>query len=96
MTDKQKKQIRAMRMQGFGYCAIAKELGLKENNVQSFCKYNGLSGDPSLISVNYMIWCEQHNRCLTCGIRLTQPRTGRRKKFCSGRCRTRYCRENKT
>ena len=95
MTELQKMQIRTMRMQGIGYHAIAKELCLKENQVQLFCKAHGLAGDNNLVRLNYPIWCQQNNRCPVCGAKISQPETGRRKKFCSGRCRTRYCREQK-
>lgn len=95
MTDLQKEKIRAMRMHGIGYHVIAKELCLRENQVQLFCKAHGLAGDNHLVRLNYPVWCEQNNRCLVCGVKLKQPKTGRRKKFCSGRCRTRFCRESK-
>ena len=95
MTDSQKHQVRAMRMQSIGYKAIARSLGLKINQVQLFCKAHGLAGDNHLVDVNYQIWCQQNSRCPICGAKISQPKTGRRKKFCSGRCRTRYCREQK-
>ncbi len=95
MTQTQKTQIRIMRMQGMGYHVIAKELCLKENQVQLFCKTHGLAGDSDLVRLNYPVWCKQNNRCPICGTKIDQPQTGRKKKFCSGRCRTRYCREQK-
>ena len=91
MTETQKEQIRAMRMQGIGYRLIANELGLKINQVQLFCKAHGLAGPGELTRLNYPIWCEQNGRCPICGEKIIQPKTGRRKRFCSGRCRTRYC-----
>ena len=48
MTDAQKEQVRAMRMQGIGYRLIAKSLGLKINQVQLFCKAHGLAGKGEL------------------------------------------------
>ncbi len=57
MTEMQKEQIRAMRMQGIGYRAIAKAMGLKINQVQLFCKANGLAGTGELANLNYPIWC---------------------------------------
>ena len=85
MTDAQKEQVRAMRMQGIGYRLIAKSLGLKINQVQLFCKAHGLAGNRELARLN----------CPVCGAKVTQPETGRRKRFCSGRCRTRYYRMKK-
>lgn len=95
MTDEQKEKIRSMRMQGMGYHVIAKELCLKENQVQLFCKMHGLAGDSDLVRLNYPVWCKQNNRCPICGTKINQPQTGRKKKFCFGRCRTRSCREQK-
>ncbi len=92
MTDAQKEQVRAMRMQGIGYRLIAKSLGLKINQVQLFCKSHGLAGNGELVKLNYPIWCKENNRCILCGRKLKQPGRGRRKQFCDGRCRTRYCR----
>lgn len=95
MTESQKAQIRAMRMNGIGYRTIAKSLGLKVNQVQLFGKAHGLAGPAELTRMNYPIWCRKNNRCPICGTKKTQPVTGRRRKFCSGRCRTRYYRERR-
>ena len=95
MTDAQKEQVRAMRMQGIGYRTIAKTLGLRTDQVQLFCKTHGLAGNGDLARLNYPIWCVQSGCCPVCGRKIVQPKTGRRKRFCSGRCRTRYCLMNK-
>ena len=95
MTDAQKEQVRAMRMQGIGYRLIAKSLGLKINQVQLFCKAHGLAGKGELAQLNYPIWCQQNSRCPVCGAKVTQLGIGRRKRFCPGRRRTRYYRIKK-
>lgn len=95
MTDKQREEIRKMRLSGLGYKIIAELLDLGENNIYAYCKTHGLSGSAELIKLNYPIWCQQNSRCMICGVKIIQPKTGRRKKFCSGRCRTKYCREKK-
>ena len=92
MTDAQKELIRAMRLQGIGYKAIARDLHLRRNQVQLYCKTHGLGGDGNLVRLNYVIWCEKTGHCLYCGTELKQPDRGRRKKFCSGKCRTAWCR----
>jgi len=91
MTETQKEQILSMRMQGIGYRIIGKMLNLNENLVQLYCKAHGLAGDGNLVMLNHDIWCRENNRCILCGRKLKQPRHGRRKQFCDGRCRTRYC-----
>ena len=52
MTDAQKEQVRAMRMQGIGYRLIAKSLGLKINQVQLFCKSHGPAGNGELVKLH--------------------------------------------
>lgn len=93
MTNDQKKQIRSMRMLGIGYKAIANSLGLNVSQVHLYCRVNGLAGEGSLVKANYSVWCNQNSRCPMCGAKLKQPKTGRMKKYCSGRCRTRAFRE---
>lgn len=92
MTETQKEQILSMRMQGIGYRIIGKMLNLNENLVQLYCKAHGLAGDGNLVMLNHDIWCRENNRCILCGRKLKQPRHGRRKQFCDGRCRTHCCR----
>lgn len=93
MTDAQKKQIRSMRMLGIGYKTIANSLGLNVNQVHLFCRVNGLAGEGTLVKANYSVWCRLNNRCPMCGAKLIQPKTGRLKIYCSGRCRTRAFRD---
>lgn len=95
MTDIQKEQVRAMRMQGIGYRVIAKSLGLKINQVQLFCKAHGLAGNAEIARMNYPLWCSRNGRCPVCGTKIKPPRTGRNKTFCSGRCRTKAYRMRK-
>ena len=46
MTENQKRRIKLMRQQHFGYAAIAKELKLSLSTIKSFCRRNSLlSGD---------------------------------------------------
>lgn len=94
VTDSQRKAIRQMRLKGLGYCHIGSLIGLNEKNVRAYCKSHGLAGDGDLVRLNYPVWCRQNSRCPICGTKIDQPKIGRKKKFCSGRCRTRYFREN--
>ncbi|MBP3805405.1 MAG: hypothetical protein J6I76_16220 [Oribacterium sp.] len=92
MTEVQKELIRAMRLQGIGYRAIARSLRLRLNKVELYCKTHGLAGDGWLVRLNYPVWCENNDRCPVCGKKLEQSGRGRKKKFCSGKCRTAWCR----
>lgn len=85
MTGIQKDRIREMKADGHGYVAIARELGLSENTVKSFCRRNGLNraaedtaapqgeGDKSA--------------CPCCGAQVRQNPGRKVKRFCSDKCR---------
>lgn len=87
MTYFQKKQIRDLRMRGVGYRAIASVVGLSRDIVRNFCKTNGLDGYASEITANVKEQMQQGRLCLCCGKEMKQPSTGRKKKFCSDKCR---------
>ncbi len=42
MTTEQKNRITSMRKAGYGYTAVARELGLSKSAVGQFCRENGL------------------------------------------------------
>ena len=95
MKQEQKELIRSLRLQGWGYKRIAKELRLNRNQVQLYCKTHGLAGVGEFVKLNLPIWYEQNDRCIICGEMLDRKRRGRTKRFCSGRCRTKYYRMRK-
>ena len=84
MTDTQKDRIRQMKADGFGYIKIARELGLSENTVKSFCRREGLNAvadmeGPPVDSVE--------GTCLCCGAKVVQNPGRKIKRFCSDKCR---------
>lgn len=83
------------RMAGWGYKKIAKELNLKRDEVRLYCMSHGLGGQGQFVEPNYLAWKENHGRCLVCGKKLERKPKGRKRRFCSGRCRTIYCRAKK-
>ena len=85
--------IRLLRESGRGYRMIAYELGLARGEVRAFCRANGLAGDVALSKENMGEWYAQHGRCMVCGKQLSRAGKGRRRRFCSGKCRTEYWRE---
>ena len=44
MTDMQKEQILKLRSEGLGYIRIAREMGISENTIKSFCRRNARTG----------------------------------------------------
>ena len=82
MTGEIKDQIIAMRAKGVGYRTIASELGITVDKVRYYCKMNGLSGFAN----NILLF--DGKTCPLCGTPIEQPPgKGRKKKFCSDKCR---------
>ncbi len=84
MTDEERKTIRIMTEQGYGYKVIASQLGLSVNTVKSFCHRNGMKAGEKASKY------EPYIECLRCGAPLQQTPHKKRKKFCSNTCRLAY------
>ena len=67
VKQEQKEMIRSLRLLGWGYKRIARELKLNRNEVQLFCTTNGLGGPGEFVKLNMPVWNEQNNRCIICG-----------------------------
>ena len=94
MTDEQKNKIIELRKNGTGYKAIASEIGLSRDAVRSFCKSRNLSGFGVAAVMNISEQTENGNICPNCCKPITQPLKGRRKKFCSEKCRRDWWKEH--
>ena len=79
MTEDQKHQILSLRKQGYGYTKIARELGVSENTVKSYCRRNSLAKVEREVSTPHT--------CLQCGAPVKQNEKRKLKKFCSDKCR---------
>ena len=77
MTDLQREQIKAMRLQGISYVKSGETLGISDNTVRSFCRRNGL-GDTAKNTV----------ACKQCGKLIKIVPKQKPRKFCSDACRT--------
>ena len=93
MDDLQRKQIQALRMNGYGYKRIAGVTGLSVYSVRSFCRNHGMGGTAQFLPMNLETIREQEGRCRNCGAKLRVKQTGRKKHFCSGRCRMQHWRK---
>ena len=87
MTDFQAKQIRELRMRGVGYRAIASVVGLSRDIVRNYCKGHGLDGYASALTLNMKEQMASGAACMCCGKQIVQAATGRKRKFCSDKCR---------
>ena len=95
MKYAQRTKLLRMRVQGIGYAEISQKLGRTEDEVSRYCRWNGLDGDSDSLIENHEKCCRRKSRCRMCCKKLIQPISGRPRRFCSGRCRTQYCRLNK-
>lgn len=84
MTDAQKDRIRQMKADGFGYIRIARELGILENTVKSFCRREGLNAAEAETLP------APKGACLCCGAQVRQNPGRKMKKFCSDKCRNKW------
>lgn len=86
MTDEQRKRIIVLRGEGFGYTAIASDLGISKDTVKSFCRRNGLAGA--------MAKEDAAARCKECGKPLPQSEGTKPRVFCSEVCRAKWWHEH--
>ena len=96
LTKEQKDKITELRLQGYGYKAIAAMLGdgVKRENVRYFCKKHGLIGPPELIGRNFDEHRGNPNFCKQCGSRLIRNKHSGVKLFCSDSCRRAWWKAN--
>lgn len=73
MNEAQKEQIAALRQKEYSYARVARELGLSENTVKSYCRRSGLSADAVF--------------CRSCGRRILNKENQKPRQFCSDACR---------
>lgn len=82
MNDIQKTQIASMRAKGTGYKSIAKELGISENTVKSYCRRNNLTRTNEIKVIS-----DSEVHCKNCGAVVPQNDKRKEKQFCSDKCR---------
>ena len=77
MTTEEKARVYEMRSRGMGYKSIAKELGVTDNVVSSYCRRNHLD----TASLKYSVPCQN------CGQPVRKAEKQKQRKFCSDACR---------
>lgn len=94
MTDKQRELIYALREKGMGYTSIGKEIGLSRDVVRNFCKSRGLAGyagnNPNYKGKRMYLKYKDGKCCRLCGREISQPKTGRPRRFCGESCRRQW------
>lgn len=88
MTDEQKKKITALRQEGLGYMAIAKQMDISKDTVKSFCRRNGLAGEMASAAEKKV------PKCRECGKLLQQAEGMKPRVFCCDECRVKWWHEH--
>lgn len=83
MDKNQKEMVRKLRLEGFGYSKIAKYLGVSISTIKSHCRRNNLAG----VRDNHLKPEISFHYCQNCGNELSNYGPGKRRKFCSDKCR---------
>ena len=78
----QQRKIEELRRKGMGYKTIATELNISRDAVRNYCKANSMDGyGKDYVDKRYCKYCHKE---------LKQPKTGRKKKFCSATCKVEW------
>ena len=83
MTDNQREQIKALRIDGYGYTKIAQTLEMSVNTVKSYCKRNNVSIKTTEPETPKDV-------CKNCGEKINQIDGKKKRKFCSVKCCTEW------
>ena len=95
MTKSQEEQIRLLREQGVGYRNIGNTVHLSRDTVRNYCRTHNLSGYREAVKLNIKRMMMDNSVCLYCGAPIKQEHTGRRKRFCSDKCRLKWWSQNR-
>ncbi len=89
-----KKRICKLRADGFGYKAIANEVGLSRDIVRNFCRKNGLNGHLAQTDENIRKMIIDNALCANCSKPIKQKNKGKPRRFCSNECKRKWWKEN--
>lgn len=89
MTKDEKNSIARMRKDGCSYSQIARELGVNENTVKTFCRRNGLTGTTEEMPEPVFPGITE-KPCHQCGKPVIQYLGRKEKKFCCDACRNKW------
>ncbi len=94
MTEKDRERIIKLRLMGLGYKAIGQKLNMSRDAVRGFCKRNHIDGDVTAAKLNYEEKRKKKNVCENCGAEIIQSAKGKKKRFCSDKCRLKWWSKN--
>ena len=94
MDKKIQDKIAQLRLKGLGYKAIAAKLGLSRDTVRHYCRKNNLAGYADAVKLNHGEMLDNGIICPNCSAVLKQPEHGKKKRFCSDKCRLEWWNKN--
>lgn len=80
MNEKHESEIMRMRKNGMSYGKISEMLDISINTVKSYCRRNNIKPLDKLVAAEDI--------CLNCGKHIVQCKKVKKRKFCSGECKT--------
>ena len=89
ITEKNRRAIQERREAGQSYTQISKALNVSRNTVKSVCQRMGIQPADAARETH------DANHCRQCGVSLVQNVTGKRKRFCSDKCRRTWWKEHR-
>lgn len=96
MTDEQALQIQKLRAKGMGYRTIASTVNLSRDQVRNYCRSLGMGGLRAEDEKGLKDRMNKGIACAYCGDEISQPATGRPRRFCSEQCRRNYWRVHRS
>ncbi|MEG0155196.1 MAG: hypothetical protein RR869_06375 [Lachnospiraceae bacterium] len=87
MTNEQKELIVTMRQSGYGYRKIGNKLELSRDEVRNYCKVRHLCGG---VTGQKILLKDDETVCIQCGKPIVNKATGRRRKYCSVKCKQKW------
>jgi len=94
MTQEQESLVRELRVQGVGYMAIAKAIGLTRDQVRNYSVRHNLGGFGTNPRVNVEELLKNRQCCQYCGKTYENASTGRPRRFCNDSCRRNWWQKN--
>lgn len=91
MKQVDKEKVKFFREKGYSYSKIAALLSISENTIKTYCRRNDLGGVRGNIKQSNE---EKIEICKQCSNKLELLNRGKRKKFCSDKCRRLWWKEH--
>lgn len=96
MEERQKEQIKLLRLEGLGYKKIATILDVSVDAVKSYCKRSKIVAPSKKEELIIPVSDEPENICPECGKEIIQIPKMRARRFCSNNCRDSWWKKHRS